>query len=376
MSESQFADGFVARLSGRILLSTAYVVILCSMLNANVYAQQIAETIQVAETERLPLIPLYQSDGGVRIHSVHDYTNRVLIPILASNPENVHNGLTDVQLSILESWMRTILNEIELANADTLGALTGNAELDSLKQSMSRMQMEMERDLEMFEGRLVALLAENYEAQAVPDSLGSRRANRLNNGSAVGTGLLSEQLRMMDARYERRFDELSREIASMNQAARKNSVTVPVVPLPVQQPKTIDVEAMNRIPSFADVERALLQDGIFRTATVLFEFDDSALIESSRSTLDMVGAVMKEYPDIAIEIVGHTDSSGPAEYNQNLSVRRAESVRTYLSQNFGLGASRVTARGGGENFPIASNDNRTGRALNRRVEFEIISRGE
>lgn len=69
--------------------------------------------------------------------------------------------------------------------------------------------------------------------------------------------------------------------------------------------------------------------------------------------------------------VGHTDSTGPAAYNQKLSVRRAEAVKAYLVSK-GIEQNRVYTEGKGETQPVASNATRQGRAQNRRVEIEVV----
>ena len=77
---------------------------------------------------------------------------------------------------------------------------------------------------------------------------------------------------------------------------------------------------------------------------------------------------MRDFPDITIEIQGHTDSRGGDDYNMRLSGERAEAVRQYLMQQ-GIAAGRLTARGYGETRPIDTNRTEAGRANNRRVEF-------
>jgi outer membrane protein OmpA-like peptidoglycan-associated protein len=87
--------------------------------------------------------------------------------------------------------------------------------------------------------------------------------------------------------------------------------------------------------------------------------------------LDQVSGVLKSYPEIKVNIEGHTDSVGPADYNLRLSDARANSVREALIER-GIDASRLEAIGYGESKPIASNRTRKGRAANRRVEFNIV----
>ncbi|RMH69444.1 MAG: OmpA family protein [Bacteroidetes bacterium] len=129
-------------------------------------------------------------------------------------------------------------------------------------------------------------------------------------------------------------------------------------------------------PIVREVERAILETGLFRTVDVLFETDQATLLPPSQRTLDAIGAVLEKYPDLRIEVGGHADSRGPAEYNLRLSEARAAAVRDYLLERFpGIDPSRITVRGYGEARPIASNDTETGRALNRRVEFVVVGEG-
>ena len=87
--------------------------------------------------------------------------------------------------------------------------------------------------------------------------------------------------------------------------------------------------------------------------------------------LQDVRNMMEAFPNMQVEIGGHTDSIGPEGYNQSLSQRRAEAVKTYL-EKLGIGPERVRAVGHGESRPVAPNDSQEGRRLNRRTEFVII----
>ncbi|RKZ25516.1 hypothetical protein DRQ20_04995, partial [bacterium] len=87
--------------------------------------------------------------------------------------------------------------------------------------------------------------------------------------------------------------------------------------------------------------------------------------------LDRVAEVLKENPNVKVEIQGHTDSVGPEDYNLRLSQARAEAVRQYLISK-GISPDRLIAKGYGEMMPIADNRTREGRAKNRRIEFVVI----
>lgn len=101
---------------------------------------------------------------------------------------------------------------------------------------------------------------------------------------------------------------------------------------------------------------------------VFFAFDRWAIDPQSFALLNDVATILNQHPEITLEIGGHTDSRGSKSYNQSLSQKRVDSVRTYLSGR-GIPVSRLYARGYGESTPIESNRSAAGRAKNRRVEF-------
>lgn len=87
--------------------------------------------------------------------------------------------------------------------------------------------------------------------------------------------------------------------------------------------------------------------------------------------LDKVAQSLTQYDQTMVEVAGHTDSTGSAEYNQALSLRRAQSVSAYLVGR-GVRFQRLMVVGDGENHPVASNDTPDGRQANRRVELTIV----
>ena len=104
---------------------------------------------------------------------------------------------------------------------------------------------------------------------------------------------------------------------------------------------------------------------------VKFEFDSDRLTEAAKEILVDVAATLQGYPDISVELEGHTDSVGTDAYNLGLSERRANAVKTFLSGQ-SVVADRMTPVGYGESQPIASNDTEEGREENRRVELKVV----
>jgi OmpA-OmpF porin, OOP family len=106
-------------------------------------------------------------------------------------------------------------------------------------------------------------------------------------------------------------------------------------------------------------------------ADVLFDFDKSVIKPEGKSKLDDLANKVKGINLEVVIAVGHADSIGSDEYNQSLSVRRAESVKAYMVSK-GLEPNRVYTEGKGEKQPVANNSTADGRAKNRRTEIEVI----
>jgi outer membrane protein OmpA-like peptidoglycan-associated protein len=103
---------------------------------------------------------------------------------------------------------------------------------------------------------------------------------------------------------------------------------------------------------------------------ITFQTNSADLQPSFYQVLNSVALVLKKYDKTILEVAGHTDSTGSAEYNQGLSERRAQTVAQYLESQ-GVNSERVMTVGAGETHPIASNDTPEGRQANRRVELTL-----
>lgn len=104
---------------------------------------------------------------------------------------------------------------------------------------------------------------------------------------------------------------------------------------------------------------------------IQFDVNKDTIKAGSRKTLDNAAEVLKKYPDVRVEIGGHTDSTGSRDLNLDLSRRRARSVRRYLIEK-GVDGARIETRGYGPDKPIADNETPAGRTKNRRIEFTIV----
>ncbi len=117
-----------------------------------------------------------------------------------------------------------------------------------------------------------------------------------------------------------------------------------------------------------EMKKKLLSEGRARVYGILFDLDSANIRSESKPVLDEVLGVLKEEPGWKVAIEGHTDSTGGDSHNQELSQKRAESVKAYLVAG-GIDASRLQPKGFGESKPVADNATELGRAQNRRVEL-------
>lgn len=188
--------------------------------------------------------------------------------------------------------------------------------------------LEVDPRAEASRARLGALLIESFDPRIAPGAVEITRNELLVTGR-VG----SEQKR---ASYGQRLAELFAGTSVLNRL----EVAV--------QPALDDVLELNRVE---------------------FESGSSRLTVVGRRTLDEVAAVLEEWPNGKIEIVGHTDAAGAPEFNLELSKSRAEAARDYLAES--IPGERFSVAGAGAERPVASNETTEGRSRNRRIEFRV-----
>lgn len=135
-------------------------------------------------------------------------------------------------------------------------------------------------------------------------------------------------------------------------------------------PNSFGSVANNGCPEIEASDREVLE---LAMRAVQFDTGRATLKIESSSILNQIASIMNKYPDYRLSISGHTDNTGKATKNQQLSERRAKACYEFLI-NSGISASRMSYAGYGESRPIADNKSLRGRALNRRVEFNLLPR--
>jgi outer membrane protein OmpA-like peptidoglycan-associated protein len=144
---------------------------------------------------------------------------------------------------------------------------------------------------------------------------------------------------------------------------KKSAPAIEPTPAPAPKPKPAP-EPVKEVPQ--EIKQTMI-----RLSNTLFEFDKFNLTPEAVTELNKVLKWLNDNPALKVEIEGHTDSRGTAEYNQKLSEDRAKSVYNYFVEH-GVSASRLSYRGYGLTRPIATNATDEGRQQNRRVELQII----
>jgi outer membrane protein OmpA-like peptidoglycan-associated protein len=118
-----------------------------------------------------------------------------------------------------------------------------------------------------------------------------------------------------------------------------------------------------------DLYDQLEAEGSVATRGILFDVDSDRIRPESTPTLEEIGRMLEDHPELRISIVGHTDSDGDDSHNADLSERRANAVREYMIQTYGIDAGRLESEGKGESEPVADNGTPEGKQQNRRVEL-------
>jgi outer membrane protein OmpA-like peptidoglycan-associated protein len=133
-------------------------------------------------------------------------------------------------------------------------------------------------------------------------------------------------------------------------------------------------QASNRVTSLAGtVENIDNYKPVGDPTTVLFGFDKSDLTRKDKQTLDQFGQQLASQRHFLVEVHGYTDATGPADYNYQLSQRRADSVIQYLATKYNVPAHEIYVIGLGKDNPVAANTSAKGRAENRRVDIRLMS---
>lgn len=123
--------------------------------------------------------------------------------------------------------------------------------------------------------------------------------------------------------------------------------------------------------SASDMSKSIDADGRVALYGIFFDTGKADIKAESKASLDQIGELMKQRPDLKLHVVGHTDNVGGVDSNMALSKRRAESVVAALANNYSVNRARLTGNGVASLAPVKTNTTEEGRAKNRRVELVL-----
>src|SRR6185312_9769763 len=222
------------------------------------------------------------------------------------------------------------------------------AKLDAEEQARRRTEAENERK----QAEVARQQAEAAKAEAMRLQQEAEKA-RQEAEAAKAQAVAQQQALAVEADKARKAAE---EADNLRQQAEKEKADL----------RAQLLAQLNAVLATRDTARGLIAN----MSDVLFKTGSFELLSGARERLAKVSGIVLAHPGLHLEVEGHTDSVGSDEYNQQLSEKRADAVRSYLVQQ-GIPESAIVARGLGKSSPVASNDTAEGRQQNRRVEMVI-----
>lgn len=185
--------------------------------------------------------------------------------------------------------------------------------------------------------------------------------NELDDQTAKNT----RDIRDVDTRAQQGIAQVNDKSAAADQKAQAAGQAA-------DQANQNATQASNRVTTLAGTVENLDSYKPVSQTTVLFGFDKAELTRKDKQTLDQLGEQLQNQKHYIVQVEGYTDSSGPADYNYQLSQRRADAVIQYLAQKYSVPAYKIFLIGLGKDNPVAQNTTAAGRAKNRRVDVSLM----
>ena len=185
--------------------------------------------------------------------------------------------------------------------------------------------------------------------------------NELDDQTAKNT----RDIRDVDTRAQQGIAQVNDKSAAADQKALAAGQTA-------DQANQNATQASNRVTSLSGTVENLDNYKPVSDTTVLFGFNKADLTRKDKQTLDDFAQQIQSQKHYIVQIEGYTDSTGPADYNYQLSQRRADTVIQYLAQKYNVPAHKIFLIGLGKDNPVAQNTSASGRAKNRRVDVRLM----
>ncbi len=264
---------------------------------------------------------------------------------------------------------------VEVIEQDPLARDVSQTRYEQARAALDRAEMAYEDgdDIEIIENASYIALR---NAQIVQEQADERRAREeLDSGEAERNRVLlqarereAERATAIAAERSEALEQRERELEQQRRQAEEAEARARELAAEAQ---TLQQQTEDLQQQLADLEAEQTSRGwVLTLSDVLFDHDGDQLNPGAAVTIERLASFLEERPEHNIVIEGHTDSSGAAAYNVDLSRRRADAVRTALNDR-GIESNRIEIRALGEEFPVATNDTTAGRQLNRRVEIVL-----
>ncbi len=185
--------------------------------------------------------------------------------------------------------------------------------------------------------------------------------NELDDETAKNT----RDIRDVDTRAQQGIAQVNQKSAAADQKALAAGQTA-------DQATQNANQASNRVTSLAGTVENLDNYKTVQQTTIQFGFDKAALTRQDKQTLDDFASQLGNQRHYIVQVEGYTDSTGPADYNYQLSQRRADAVIQYLATKYNVPAHKIFLIGLGKDNPVAQNTTAKGRAENRRVDVRLM----
>src|ERR1700761_2760005 len=189
-----------------------------------------------------------------------------------------------------------------------------------------------------------------------------QKTNELDDATATN----NRNIHDVDQRAQQGIQQAQNSANQANQAAQSAGTAA-------SQANQSAQEAVNRADSLASVVGNLDNYKQIAAAEVNFGFDKADLTKTDKQKLDEFAAQLNTQKSYILAITGGTDSTGPADYNYDLSQRRAQAVVQYLASKYNVPPHRFYLIGIGKDQAVAPNNSAEGRAKNRRVEIQMLT---
>ena len=270
--------------------------------------------------------------------------------------EALNKEKTEVLLQKRDQEIRLAKKEAEQARSVALSEAE-KAKRAKMEAEVKAREAEQARSMALLAAEKAERAKKEAEAAKLLASAESAEKEKANREAAM-KAQEAEQARMQAEARAREAERAMMEAAAKAEEAEKAKAEIDEL-----------------LSQLSDLKAKQTERGIVLTiGDVLFAFDKATLSPVAFRNVDKLAVFLKKHSNRSVLIEGHTDSVGSDEYNLDLSKKRADAVENALVDK-GVGKERITPKGYGKKYPVASNKTSDGRQLNRRVEVVVLNEG-